>query len=136
MLPFDHVPVRVIYNNYKPTTRDAVSNYVETIAAVDCHALPVHVRGAEKQYVYPCFDTENFIVFPRKHSFRSFLYGYSAQTETDDKTILFSTFRDKIKHALPHIRVSLRSRIICDTCFVYRESIRTKSAQKLPSKAE
>lgn len=135
ILPFDYDLTNRNSNNYKPTVCDTVCEYVETIAALDGHALSVHVRITDGKYVYPCLYKNNVIALPPQHRITSLYDGFVAQALHLD-SISLNTFHQILPCELPHIRVSLRTRGIRDTCLIYRESIRTLAPAKIATKAE
>ena len=55
-----------------------------------------------------------------------------------DKSMHLSlmTFIDVLERDLPHIRLSLRARVLCDLCFLFRETVRTVSDKHLVERAE
>lgn len=64
ILSVDHGIVGRTIINYKSSVQHAVCDYVETNAVTDGHALPIHMRRADRQYVDVCFDTNPVIVPP------------------------------------------------------------------------
>lgn len=103
-------------NSYKISVREAVCHYVETIAVNDAYELPVHVRKADGQYFDAYLETNPMIVLNPQHSITLLYDGFIEKT-VKHKSVDLNNFRDILKTVLLHIRVSLRTRGICDTLF-------------------
>lgn len=71
ILPLYHGLTGRVSDDNKQSMRDAVSEYIDTIAALYGFGIPVHVGRADGQYVDSCFDTNNFILLPPQYSIRS-----------------------------------------------------------------
>lgn len=136
ILPLDYGMVGSSGNNYEAIARDAGCEIVDEIESVDGHSLPVHMCRVHGQCSDLCFDTDNVILFPPRHTVTSLYDRYVAQAGNDNENISLNTFCSIMKHQLPHISVFMRTRGICYTCFVYREIVRILSVHKLASKAE
>lgn len=63
------------------------------------------------------------------------VWSYMEQIRSEEESTSHSTFCTIRKTDIPNIRVSMLTRVICDTCFVYRESTHRTYAQKIVSKA-
>lgn len=132
----DHVHASSTTLHYKGIARDGVSNYVETIAAVDGLAFLVHVRREGGHHTNPSRVTYSVIVLPRRHGMPSLLEVYNEPGQCDDNRISLNTFPQIMKTETTHIRVSMRVQGICDTCFIICERVRTLSLQRPASLAE
>lgn len=135
ILPFDNGIAGRNRNNYKNTVRDTVYDCVETIAAINGHALPVPIRRIDGKYVELCLDADNFNMLTTQHRITSLYGGFVAKELLLDRVYL-NILRQIISCEFPHIQVSLRTRGIYDTCFIYLESIRTLAPVKFGTKAE
>lgn len=125
ILPLDHGVTFWQRNNYKPSALHVVSQYIESFAAVDVHPLPIKIRTADGEYVDSWFDTEKVIVLPPCHSITSLFEGYKQCTEKAPDRIAVNNFRAILSTEMPRTHVSLQTRGICDTCFVFRKRVRT-----------
>lgn len=67
---------------------------------------------------------------------RSLYDSFMERHKKETGTVSLDTFRHITEPQLPDIRVSMRTRGICDFCFIYRERVRTLSGQRLAAVAE
>lgn len=89
-LQFYHGLVGRTSNNYKSSVTDADSQYVDTMASVDGHVLPIHVHRAEGQFSDPYLDTESLIVLPPCHILISLFHRYDEQLNENKNRISFN----------------------------------------------
>ena len=76
---------------------------------------------------------ESVILLPPRYTIRSLHQEFM---HCNDLLVSIGTFSNVLSKDLPHFRVSLRKRGMCDICFVYREAVRKSPKQKVMEKAE
>lgn len=87
ILPLDHGLTGRVSDDNKQSMRDAVSEYIDTIADLYGFGIPVNVRRADGKYVDSCFYTNIFILLPPQYIIRS---PYDVHNFT---SIIISVFR-------------------------------------------
>lgn len=94
----DHALIGQVSNNYKTTTRDAVSDYIETIAERDGHLIAIHVCRADGSFSDPYIDTENVSVLPPKNNSSRFMFHvYTKQTVYEECNVSLMSFSEIMK---------------------------------------
>lgn len=68
------------------------------------------------------------ILLPPQHSARSLHDAFLHKTVVEEQRVTGNTFRLILHEDIPHVRVWMRTRGICESCFVYRESVWAVSA--------
>ena len=91
ILLVDYGLIDAATNNLENTAPEGVSDYVETIAAADVHAHPIHLGRVDDEYADPEFNTYNVIVLPSQSRIRSLYEAYSAETDTHENKVSFTT---------------------------------------------
>lgn len=123
-------------NSYKENARKSVTDYLETVAALDEHALLIHIHRSDGQFADPYFDSKIVIVLSLLHGLTCLFDWYSKDRVIPNAHILLNTFRWILKSELPHIGVSMGTRDICDSCFIFCESLCTDPTKRRAVKAE
>ena len=135
VLPPKHGLTGQTSNAAKPEAREAVMSWLRGIADFHGHALPVRIRAADRKLMDKIEGSEQMVVLPPRFTKRSLYDEYIMFQQDEALQLAWPTFLDALNKDMPWIRVSLRERGLCDTCFGFRESVRTISDAKLGSKA-
>lgn len=135
VLPPDHGLSGYSSNAAKPMARNSVCKFVRDVAASDGHPLPVRVHRSDGKSFAESNDDEAVVVLPPRYTMRNLHILYGEWNNEPLFDVCRSTFIDVLEKELPFVRISLRSRGLCDLCFVYRDTVRTVSDKHLVERA-
>ena len=123
-------------NAAKLVARNAVIKYIQNVADVDGHPLPILIRRSDKKSINEIDESESLVVLPPQYTKRSLHKDYLNFQIDKSMHLSLTIFMDVLERDLPHIRVSLRAKGLCDLCFVFRETVRTVSDKHLVQRSE
>lgn len=136
VLPVNHGLIANSSNSGKPAAKAAVRRFIKDVAESDGHPLPVCARASDRAKFEYDEEIESIVFLPPKYSKRGLHEEYNAiQTDTSMR-VAWSTFENIVDQDLPFIRISLRTRGLCDICFVFRDRVKKVSDQNLTAHAQ
>ena len=116
-------------NAYKADARQIARLFVLGVADAEGHAVPVRTRDADGNAHFSFEAAEDQPTYlPPKYTKRG-LYRAYLRDNAGDSTISWSSFRTVLKD-IKSVVVSKRQRGLCDTCFAFRDSMRTLKQQE------
>lgn len=136
VLPADHGLTAYKSNAARPAARSDVRQFVSDIAAADGHPLPVRMRRSDGKHVDTMDGSKAIVLLTPRYKQRSLHKEYTVLQTEASLYVCLSTFRNVLELNMPILRVSLRARGLCYTCFVFPDTVRTVSDTKLPEKAQ
>lgn len=118
IIPSDHGLYGNTSNSTKLVALNAVRQFILAISLGDGHQLPIPIRRSDVKTFGEVENDEETVVLPPLYTKHSLHKEYiDANTSTNlDRSL--NTFIDELEKDFPHIRVSLRSRVLCDLCFL------------------
>ena len=136
VVPRDHGLVASASNQSKPESRALFREFVIDIAKRYGHPLPIMLRRNDKSLVESEQEADSIIILPPRFTKRYIHKEFLSLQQDDSSKFCFATCLDVFQKDLAFIRVSLRSRGLCDVCMVYRDSLRTLPSTQVSAKGK
>lgn len=93
------------------------------------------MRRNDKKIIGGADDAEAIVVLPPPYIKRYLQYEYWSTVANESLKVSRKTFVDVLSKDKPFIRLFIRTRMLCDLCFAYHDTVRTASDKHLTAKA-